>query len=56
MISQITSNCGKSNTRSSALSRALDIIEKHENQEESDLEKLKEYKNSHIDIVDEGYR
>lgn len=56
MISQINSNGGKSNTRSSALSRALDIIEKHESQEENDFKMLKEYKQSHIVLVDEKYR
>jgi len=39
MISKISGG-GKTLSRSSALSRALDIIERHENQEESALKRL----------------
>jgi len=39
MISKISSG-GKTLSRSSALSRALDIIEKHENEEETALKML----------------
>lgn len=39
MISKISGGAGTL-SRSSALSRALDIIEKHENQEQTDLRML----------------
>ena len=43
VISKISAGA-KTLSRSSALSRALDIIEKHENQEQTDLKMLQEYK------------
>lgn len=55
MISKISGG-GKTLSRSSALSRALDIIEKHENEEETALKMLKEYKQSEIILVDENFR
>lgn len=54
MISKISSG-GKTLSRSSALSRALDIIEKHENQEQTDLNMLRDYKASEIIGVDQNF-